>query len=139
LCLSHCPKPGPKFATSYVMVFYCVLWVQLRWEVIVSFVEIDGIDDRHCLNFLKIMSTQLDFLWKYWILTIVNGYRNQYMFIFQFWFLKMFLYIRFYTIHMCFIMIASFLFIATWRRWRCWHEWWWYCWKWWSIQWETFP
>ena len=30
----------------------CVLCVQLRWEVIVHFVDICGIDDHHCLNFL---------------------------------------------------------------------------------------
>jgi len=34
---------------------YCVQWVQLRWEVIVRFVDNSGIDDHHCLNFLFIM------------------------------------------------------------------------------------
>ena len=29
--------------------------VQLRWEVIVHFVDIGGIDDHHCLNFLFII------------------------------------------------------------------------------------
>ena len=32
-----------------------VQWVQLKWEVIVRFVDIDGIDDHHCLNFLFII------------------------------------------------------------------------------------
>jgi hypothetical protein len=30
---------------------FCVPWVQLRWKVIVHFVDICGIDDHHCLNF----------------------------------------------------------------------------------------
>jgi hypothetical protein len=34
--------------------FFCILWVQLRWELIVRFVDIGGIDDHHCLNFLFI-------------------------------------------------------------------------------------
>jgi hypothetical protein len=29
---------------------FCVQWVQLRWETIVRFVDIGGIDDHHCLN-----------------------------------------------------------------------------------------
>ena len=29
-----------------------VQWVQLRWEMIVRFDDIGGIDDHHCLNFL---------------------------------------------------------------------------------------
>jgi hypothetical protein len=37
---------------SYVLwSFFCVQWVQLRWEVIVCFVDIGGIDDHQCLNF----------------------------------------------------------------------------------------
>jgi hypothetical protein len=43
-----CPKPGPGFPTSYVVVFWGVQWVQLRWEVIVRFIDIGGIDDHHC-------------------------------------------------------------------------------------------
>ena len=34
---------------------FCVQWVRLQWEVIVSFVDIGGIHDHHCLNFLFIM------------------------------------------------------------------------------------
>jgi hypothetical protein len=43
-----CPKQGPGFPTSHVMVFLC--------SVIVHFVDIGGIDDHHCLNFLFITS-----------------------------------------------------------------------------------
>ena len=32
--------------------FVCIQWVQLRWEVIVRLVDIDGIDNHHCLSFL---------------------------------------------------------------------------------------
>jgi hypothetical protein len=35
---------------------FCVQWVQLRWEVIVCFVDIGGIDDHHCLHFLFVFS-----------------------------------------------------------------------------------
>ena len=43
------------FPTSYVAVsFLCDQWVQLRWEVIVCFVDIGGIIDHHFLNFLLI-------------------------------------------------------------------------------------
>jgi hypothetical protein len=31
------------------------VWVQLRWEVIIHFVDNGGIDDHHCLNFLFII------------------------------------------------------------------------------------
>ena len=54
LTLSHfcsCPKPGPGFPMSYVVLF-CVQWVQLWWEVIVRFVDIGRIVAQHCLNFL---------------------------------------------------------------------------------------
>ena len=44
-----CPKPGPGFPTLYV-----VQLVQLRWEMIVRFVDIGGIDYHHCLKFLFI-------------------------------------------------------------------------------------
>ena len=37
-----CPKPGPGFPKSYVVVFSCVQRVQLRLEVIVRFVDIGG-------------------------------------------------------------------------------------------------
>ena len=34
---------------------FCARWVQLRWEIIVPFVDIFRIDDHHCLNFLFII------------------------------------------------------------------------------------
>ena len=51
-----CPKPGPGFPSPYVVVFLCVQWVQLRWEVIVHFIDIGGIDDHHCLKILFIIN-----------------------------------------------------------------------------------
>ena len=48
-----CPKPGPGF-TSSVMVF--LVFSELRWEVILHFVDIVGIVNHHCLNFLFIKS-----------------------------------------------------------------------------------
>jgi hypothetical protein len=41
---------------SYIVVFF--KFNCLRWEVIVRFIDIDGIVDIHCLNFLFI-------IWKY--------------------------------------------------------------------------
>ena len=46
-----CPKPGPEFPTSYVVVFLC----SVSSEVILRFVDIGEIDDHHCLNFLFII------------------------------------------------------------------------------------
>ena len=37
--------------------FFCVQWVQLRWEVIVRFVDIGGFYNHHCLNILFITSS----------------------------------------------------------------------------------
>jgi len=34
-----------------------VQWIQLRWEVIVRFVDVGGIYDQHCLNFLSRIAT----------------------------------------------------------------------------------
>ena len=48
-----CPKPGPGFLTSYVVMFF--VFSELRLEVIVHFVDIVGILDHHCLNFLFII------------------------------------------------------------------------------------
>jgi hypothetical protein len=41
---------------------FCIQWVQLRWKVIVRFVDISGIDDTLCLNFLFISSVSYIFL-----------------------------------------------------------------------------
>ena len=45
------PKPGPRFSPSYVLVFLCLILL----EFIVRFVDIGGIVDHHCLNFLFII------------------------------------------------------------------------------------
>ena len=45
-----CPKSGPGFPTSYVMVFVCAQLAKMRDSC--SFIDIGGIDDHHCLNFL---------------------------------------------------------------------------------------
>ena len=39
---------------------FCVQWVQLRWDVIIRFVDIDGIVNHYCLYFLFI-----EHVWKY--------------------------------------------------------------------------
>ena len=48
---------------SYPNVIFCGLfylqWVQSRWEVILRFVEVGGIDDQHCLNFLFITNENI--------------------------------------------------------------------------------
>jgi hypothetical protein len=46
------PKSRPGSPTSYVVVFF--VFRQLRWEVIVRFVDIGEIVDHHSLNFLSI-------------------------------------------------------------------------------------
>jgi hypothetical protein len=49
LILPHicaCLKPGPRFPLAYNMGLFCVYW--LRCEVVVHFVDIDGIVDHHC-------------------------------------------------------------------------------------------
>jgi hypothetical protein len=48
------PKPGPGFSTSYVVVFF--VFSELRREVIVRFVDISGIVDHQCSNFLFIIT-----------------------------------------------------------------------------------
>ena len=50
------PKPGPGFPTSYVVVFF--VFIELKWEVVVRFVDIGGIIDHHYLHFLFIIRTQ---------------------------------------------------------------------------------
>jgi hypothetical protein len=54
-----CPKPGPGFTTSYVMVF--LVFSELRWDVIVHFFDIVGIVNHHCLNYLFIKSFPFKF------------------------------------------------------------------------------
>ena len=58
LTLPHfcaCPKPGPGFPKSYDVGFFSVQWISLRWEGIVSFIDIGGIDGHHCLHILFII------------------------------------------------------------------------------------
>jgi hypothetical protein len=71
-----CPRPRTGFPMSYVMVFS--MFICLRWEMIVHFVDIGGIVDHQCLNFLfnktyVSMSSYVDFpslrLWKEWFLS----------------------------------------------------------------------
>ena len=45
-----CPKPGSAFPTPYVLVFF--VFNGLRSEVNARFLDIGGIVDHHCLNFL---------------------------------------------------------------------------------------
>jgi hypothetical protein len=45
---------------------FCVLWVQLRWQVNVCFVDIGWNDDHHCLNFLFITSEKTMCPMPYW-------------------------------------------------------------------------
>ena len=53
-----CPKPWQGFPTSYLFRgLFCVYWVQLSWEVIVPFVDIGGIYNHLCLNFLFIINS----------------------------------------------------------------------------------
>ena len=49
--LCACPKPGPGFPTSYVMVFFVF---RVNESLIVRFVDIGRIVDHHGLNFLLI-------------------------------------------------------------------------------------
>ena len=62
LCLSQA-----RTCISYIIChgLFCVQWVQLRWEVIVNFVDIGGINDHHCLNFLFIIKSYNQyFFWR---------------------------------------------------------------------------
>ena len=48
-----CPEPALGFPMSYVMVFF--MFNELRWDMIVHFVDIGGIVYYYCLNFLFII------------------------------------------------------------------------------------
>ena len=58
-----CPMPGLGFPTSYVVVFF--MFNNLRWYVIVRFVDIGGIVDHQCLNCLFIKHTCLNMQYGY--------------------------------------------------------------------------
>jgi len=51
-----CPKPGLGFPTLYVVVRPSFVLSELRWDVIVRFVDIDGIVDNHSSIFLFMTS-----------------------------------------------------------------------------------
>ena len=57
--LCACPKPGPGFPTSYVMVFF--MFNELKCEVIVHLVDIGGIVDHDCLNLGFLQSSNHSF------------------------------------------------------------------------------
>jgi hypothetical protein len=58
-----CHKRGPVFRTSNAVVYLFVL-TELRWEVIVHFVEIGGIvDHQSCLNVFFIIMIKALFLY----------------------------------------------------------------------------
>ena len=46
-------KPKPGFLMSYVVVLY--VFNDFKWEVVVHFVDIDGMADQYCLIFLFII------------------------------------------------------------------------------------
>ena len=48
----------PGFPTPYVVVFF--VFDYLMWKMIVWFVDIGGIVDYHCLNFLFIIKSELN-------------------------------------------------------------------------------
>jgi hypothetical protein len=50
-CLSEHVNHNMGFQ-GHMMCSFCIQWVQLRWEVLVRFVDIGGIDDHHCLKSL---------------------------------------------------------------------------------------
>jgi hypothetical protein len=54
--------------------FFCVQWLQLRWEVIVRFVDISWIDDHHCLNFLFIIIDIL--VWWHFLSSLITNVRK---------------------------------------------------------------
>ena len=48
-----CSKPGPGFPMAYIWHgLFFVLFSEIRWEVIVRFVDIGRIVSHHCLSFL---------------------------------------------------------------------------------------
>jgi hypothetical protein len=51
-----CPKPG--FLTSYNKLSTFIMFNGLRREVVFCFVDIGGIVDHHCLNFLFMMMNE---------------------------------------------------------------------------------
>ena len=59
LCLS---LPGLGFKTPYGVVSFVVFYHHdLRWKLVVRFVDVGGVVDHHCLNFLLIYSNKVAF------------------------------------------------------------------------------
>ena len=68
-----CLKTGPRLPTWYVLV--CFIFNGLRWEEIVHFVDICGIVDHHCLNFLLLMvNLFLRSHWSKWLVRNLTCY-----------------------------------------------------------------
>jgi hypothetical protein len=51
LCLL---KASTRISSVICRHLFCVKWVQLRWEVVICFVDIGGIDGHHCLTFFSV-------------------------------------------------------------------------------------
>jgi hypothetical protein len=57
--------PSPYLcACAFSRGVFCVQWVQWRWKVLVWFVDIDRIDDHHCIHFMFIT---ICFIRSYWL------------------------------------------------------------------------
>ena len=51
------PVPSQDWISNVICRgLFCVQWVQLRWEVIVHFVDIGRIVNHHCFNFIFIIN-----------------------------------------------------------------------------------
>ena len=64
-----CPKPWPGFPMSYAWFFF--LFNDLRWEVIVCFVDIGWIVDHHCSNLIFIVIYLLTLIIGYFVLSLM--------------------------------------------------------------------
>ena len=111
-----------------------ILLSELRWEVIVCYVDIDGIDDHYCLNILFVFS---ELRWEVIVCFVdISGIDDHYCLNFLFVFSEL----RWKVI-VCFVDIdgiddnycLSFLFCVKWVKMRgdclfCW-----YWWNWWPL------
>ena len=74
-----CPKPGSGFSMSYVVVFFLV-FSELRWEMVVRFVDIGRIVDHSCLNILFIHFCTLSRQTSGWEASIIHcSYRGNHI------------------------------------------------------------
>jgi hypothetical protein len=73
LTLPHvcpCPKTGPEFPRTFLVVFFCLQWVQLRWEVIKLFIWLILVELMTFLLFINYM--------EYWSeITMIKQNRNE--------------------------------------------------------------